>query len=504
MTVTYRPDKERIFFHGAKLHLFDLVTLPLPDLSSPTGGQGQSGLLSPSIGYSRVNGAEYAQPYHITWGPNRALTLTPHIYSSVLPLLQADYSALTSKGAYRISLYGTESRRSDDVNVVGPVDTNMALRGYVDAAARFQLDPNWSISGSLRVASDRTFLRRYNISRDDRLRSTFDVERIDADSYLSIAGWFTQTLRVDDKQRLQPIALPEIDYRRRLADPWLGGRFELQVNTLALTRTEGQDTQRAFASLRWDLRKLTRWGQEVTFTAYARGDVYNANDVLATTVDAYRGLEGFHGRAIGALAVDVRWPFVGSVGAGTQRITPRFQIVATPPTANLSIPNEDARAVDLEDSNLFALNRFPGYDRWEDSSRATYGLEYALDLPGFSLQTVIGQSYRLSRRESILPDGTGLSDRFSDIVGRTELRVRDFVSITHRYRLDKDSFAIRRNEVDATIGSRSTYLLVGYLRLNRNILCRRWRICATVRRRVSEGACSSRISGRRSPRRWST
>ncbi len=34
-----------------------------------------------------------------------------------------------------------------------------------------------------------------------------------------------------------------------------------------------------------------------------------------------------------------------------------------------------ARAVDLQDSNLFALNRFPGYDRWEDGSRATYGFE---------------------------------------------------------------------------------------------------------------------------------
>ena len=81
----------------------------------------------------------------------------------------------------------------------------------------------------------------------------------------------------------------------------------------------------------------------------------------------------------------------------------------------------------------------------------------------------MGQSYRLSARPTILYDGTGLSDRFSDIVGRTELRFRDFVSFTHRYRLDKDSLGGRRNEVDATVGSRATYVQVGYLRLNRNI-----------------------------------
>jgi LPS-assembly protein len=35
--------------------------------------------------------------------------------------------------------------------------------------------------------------------------------------------------------------------------------------------------------------------------------------------------------------------------------------------------------------------------------------------------------------------------------------------------LDKDNFAIRRNELDATVGTRGTYVQVGYLRLNRNI-----------------------------------
>ncbi len=120
-------------------------------------------------------------------------------------------------------------------------------------------------------------------------------------------------------------------------------------------------------------------------------------------------------------------------------------------------------------SNLFALNRFAGYDRFEDSSRVTYGLDYALDLPGVAVLATIGQSYRASQRASILPSGTGLDDRFSDIVGRTDIRFREFVTFTHRYRLDKDGAKLRRNELDATIGSRRTYAQIGYLRLNRDI-----------------------------------
>src|SRR3546814_6181884 len=121
--------------------------------------------------------------------------------------------------------------------------------------------------------------------------------------------------------------------------------------------------------------------------------------------------------------------------------------------ANLDLPNEDARAVDLEDSNLFALNRFAGYDRFEDSTRFTYGVDYSLSLPGISIDTTVGQSYRLTTRPSLFPDGTGLTDRFSDYVGRTEIRYRDVVSLVHRFRLDKDNLAFRRNEVDATIKS---------------------------------------------------
>lgn len=467
--VTYRPDKQRIFYHGAQFHLFG-VSVPLPTFSNPVGDNASSGFLTPDVQINHTNGLQIGLPYYFRLAPNRGLTIEPYVFTGALPMVRGDYRSLSETGAFHITAYGTYSRQSDDlVGATTNFSSENEFRGYLDGVGRFQLDPHWSVSGSIRIASDKTFLRRYDISRDDRLRNTINLERIGRNSYFSIAGWAVQTLRLDEKQNLQPFALPEIDYRRRIADPVLGGVVSLQLNSLALDRSEGQDTQRAFASARWDLTKLTGWGQQVTFTAYGRGDVYHTNNTLATTVPSYRGDPGFQNRFIGALAVDVKWPFIGRFLSGTQRLTPRFQIVASPHTANLDMPNEDARAVDLEDSNLFALNRFPGYDRWEDSTRFTYGAEWQVDLPNFSFDAVVGQSYRLSSRPSLFPDGTGLTDRFSDIVGRTELRYRDFVSVVHRYRLDKDSLAVRRNEIDATVGSRATYAMVGYLRLDRNI-----------------------------------
>lgn len=460
--VRYFPDAQRVSYDHARIEMFGIPVITLPHFSHPVGNQGGTGLLLPDLQMNGVNGLEFSLPYYLRIASNRDLTVTPHVFSAEVPMLDATYRAFLGKGAYTITGYATSSRKTTTTS------SQQGFRGYIGANGSYQFDENWSISGALRRASDRTFLRRYNISREDRLRSTLKVERIDDSSYLSISGWAVQTLRLNDSQGAQPVALPVIDYRKRIADPWLGGVLQLQANSMALTRSAGEDVQRAFAGAEWNLRKLTGMGQEITFTGYLRGNVYHSSDTELNDIALYRGLPGWRARGIAAAAVDMRWPFVGEFLGGTQRITPRVQIVASPKIANLSVPNEDSRTFELEDSNLFSLNRFSGYDRWEDSTRITYGVEYALDLPHFTLNSIVGQSYRLDRRDNLFPDGTGLTDKISDIVGRTTIRYRDFISFTHRFRLDKNNLAVRRNEVDATVGSRRTYMIVNYLRLNRN------------------------------------
>lgn len=468
--VTHDSSSGRIRFKSGQLNILG-VTLPLLPVFSVGDGSGKggfSGALVPGIRVDSNNGLELDFPYYWWIDRNRDLTVTPHIYTNSLPALEGRWRHLTSLGAYQLGAFVTYGD-IEESDAADPTPENReGLRGYFEANGRFQLDPYWTLTGSLRGATDKTVARRYDITRDDRLRNFVSAERISLDSYVAIEGWAFQGLRSTDVQKRIPFALPAIDARFRLDDV-LGGRVEVQGNSLAIMRIDGQDSQRAFASARWDMRRITSMGQELTLTAYARGDIYHAQDSAETAVAIYRGKDGWHTRGIGALAADLKWPLVGGLWGGTQRLTPRIQLVLTPGTENLDIPNEDARAVDLEDSNLFALNRFPGYDRWEDSSRVTYGLEWQFDRPRWSVYSVIGQSYRLTREPTMFPDGTGLTDRFSDIVGRTRVRFGRLIDITNRYRLDKDNFALRRNELDFTVGTDLTYFQLGYLLLNRDI-----------------------------------
>ena len=465
--VVYDASEKRVAFEGARIHLFGAIAIPIPGLKLTTDGRALSGLLIPDISITPSNGTELILPYYMRLSDNRDLTATAHVFTEAPPMASVQYRALTDLGAYQLTGYATFSER---IPIFGSESTsNDSFRGYVFANGRFQLSPEWSVTGSIRRATDRTFLRRYDISRDDRLRSTVEIERVSRDSYFSLAGWATQTMRVGDRQGLVPVALPVIDYRHRFSDPWLGGKLELQANSLFITRSDGQDTQRAFARAQWDMQRITPWGQEITLTGLVRGDLYHSQENLATETALYRGESGWEHRAVALAALDVKWPLIGPLFGGNQVLTPRVQLVATPSLKNLALPNEDARAVDLEDSNLFALNRFPGYDRVEDGARLTYGVDWQFERPRWRVFSTLGQSVRLNDRDRIFPDGTGLSDKFSDFVGRTEVRYRNWLSVVHRFRLDKDNFAVRRNEFDAVVGSRRTYAEIGYVKLNRDI-----------------------------------
>ena len=466
--VIFDPEQQKVSFRGAYLELFGARLLPLPGLSVRTDNGGVSGFLVPDIRISESNGVEVSGSYYLRLAENKDLELSAYVFTKSAPMVTAQWRHLTSEGAYQITGYATHSRRISDL---GALESNSEAgpRGYLFANGKFQFTEHWSLTGSLRVASDKTFLRRYDISRDDRLRSTVNLERIGAASYFSLAGWATQTLLLTQDQKTVPVALPVIDYRHRLDQSVLGGQTEIQVNSLAIMRELGQDSERAFAKVEWNRKRITGLGQVFTLTGLLRGDIYHSDDNDLNPTPAYRGEEGWQTRGVALAALDVEWPFVGEVFGGEQVFTPRVQLVVTPEIKNLSVPNEDARAVDLEDSNLFALNRFPGYDRIEDGARLTYGFDWKLRRPGWEIFTTLGQSYRLDNDRDILPDGTGLSDKVSDFVGRTEVRFRDFVKLAHRFRLDKDNLAVRRNEFDATVGTSRTYAEIGYLRLNRNI-----------------------------------
>ena len=471
LRISYNRGKHRLSYRDARLEIFGVPVMYLPAFSHPDGEAKQaSGLLLPGIKLQRQLGLGISLPYHFAAAPDRDLTITPWFYSGVNPALQINARRLFSPGPIQLDTLFTYTRLGDVDANGNTIDKGNRFRGYFGLKGNFQHSPTWRSRFSVRLTTDDTFNRLYGLGFDDTLRSTYALERQTRDSYFSLSAWAFQGLRASDRPGEMPIVLPLVDYDWRPADPVLGGRVRVGVNSMNLWRTDGQDAARALAFGRWDRSVFTPLGQRVTLTGMVRGDAYRVDNADKASQPEYAGINGVNARFLPIAALDVDWPFAGPALGGVQSLTPRVQLVAAPTGRNALFPNEDSRAIELEDINLFDLNRFPGFDQFEGGTRLTYGVSYSLNRPGWAITSEIGQSLRLAGDGNEFPDGTGLSDQLSDFVGRSTLQYGRMFELTHRFRVDRASLAVRRNEFDVQIGSPGTYASIGYIKLNRNIL----------------------------------
>jgi LPS-assembly protein len=461
-------ETKRIRYTDATLEFFNVPVAYLPFLSHPDPTVPRaSGFLVPDFAQTRALGVSASVPYYFALKPWRDITVRPTFYTGERPVLGGQYRERFRSGGLQVDGSITYA---PSIDVFGLQRSDENFRGHMFLRGNLEHGTKWRSTFQVDLTTDDTYLRRYDISNVDTLRSFYRVERVGAQSYFAANLWAFQGLRRTNRPGLSPVVLPQIDYIWTSNADRLGGRFSVQGHSGMIFRTDGMDNQRLIGIGQYELPFTNKLGMRVTATGRLRGDVYHADQNDRPDDIVYAGRDGTSGRFLPLAALEVRWPLGASGFGGFQTLEPVVQFIATPKPNNvLDIPNEDSRSIDLDETNLFSLNRFTGFDRYEGGSRITYGVRYTLDSGRLRVDTQIGQSYRFDAQSTAFPTGTGLSGKFSDIVGRTDVRFGDFVDVIHRYRVDKSTLAVRRNEIDTVFRRKSWELALGYSRLNRNI-----------------------------------
>lgn len=466
--VIHDQDKKRLYYDDAYLEVLGLPVIYLPYLSHPDPSvEKASGFLVPSFRQSRELGFVFEAPYFWNLGPHQDITLTPIITSREGPVLGAEYRRHLGIGQLKAAGSITYVDERDNFNAKTGQEE---FRGHFFTDGQVDLNQQWRTSYNIRWASDDTYLRRYDVSNDDTLRSRASVEGFFGRSYFEARSFAFQGLRVEDIAGLTPFTLPEVNYHYESDPLWHSGRLQFRANTLALFRTSGADTQRVSVQGAWDMPHIFPNGVKTNVNASVRGDFYHISDAVETDNVAFAGESGSEGRFLPRLTLDVSWPLINSLGSWTQLVEPLLQVVVAKDGGNpISIPNEDSRSFDLDDSNIFSPDRFSGLDRWEGGVRATYGGRWSVQGDGIETEFLIGQSIRFDEDSARFPDGTGLDGNFSDIVGRMAVTYADQVEVGYGFRLDKDNLNVRRNEIDLSLNGQDYRVTAGYIRLNRNI-----------------------------------
>ena len=469
--VIHDKKKKRLYYEDAILEVFGLPILWTPYFSHPDPTVDKaSGVLPLDIQTTRNLGFYIGVPYYHVFNDSQDITVKPIYTTREGFVLDAEYRHHLENGKYSV---GGSITRTDQRDANNQLTGQKEFRGHVAASGVYNHSNNWRSSLQVNWASDDTYLRRYDISDADTLTSEYLLEGFFGRSYVSSRALAFQGLRIEDDAGQAGYALPLIDAEYIAPFKPLGGTLSLQGNALALHRTSGLDTQRLSLAASWQKRWVTAKGFILDAEALVRSDLYNVNNVTQLDEAEFSGNFGSSSsewRNLARVTGTVSWPLVKCSGNASHTLEPIMEVTLSPRrgTPN-SIVNEDSRAFELNDLNIFSADRTSGFDLWEEGSRVTYGLKWRYEAGDLSTDVVVGQTLRVDSTDVVLADGTGLEGDSSDIVGRTNINYAGWIDLEHRYRLDDSSFAFRRNEIDVTFGNEDASLRVGYLKLNRTL-----------------------------------
>ena len=458
--VIHDKSLKRIFYKDAFLEVFGVPVAYVPFFSHPDPSVvRKTGFLTPSMGRNSVFGLTYEQPFFFNIAPNRDATFAPIITSKDGVMLTGEYREVRKHGEYKLNGSITPA----DGERVDPQGTK-ETRGHLFGVGEFTVNPRWLAGFNVNRATDATYLGRYGIGRDGYLAG-YSFGRVDShltsQAYLmgSKARNFSD-LRILSFQSLDssvdrdtvPYVAPFGRYLFRSEPSVRGDYWSVDADIRVIGRSVGAESRRVSVKGGWRLPFTSTAGEVYDLTLSLRSDLYHVADV-ADPANIGATQNGFTGRLLPATQVKWRYPFGRKFASGAQIVEPIVQFIWGPNGGNSSkIPNEDSVAFEFDDINLFSANRFPGLDRYEGGARLNYGMRTELrgETSGRS-EVFFGQSYR-AREDDTFEVGTGLDRHFSDFVGRTIIAPTDYLNLSHRFRLDRKNFAMRRSSVGAVVG----------------------------------------------------
>lgn len=416
----------------------------------------RTGLLAPDLFFGGEFDAVAQIPYYWSIAPNRDLTFKPLITPKTAPVAAAEYRHLFRNGVLNVDAsFGVLERTTNS----GTKEKNV-IRGHGFVDGEFALDENWRLTLAGAIASDDSYLETFNIDDSDTLRSTINMEGFYGPSYVAVGGFAAQDLRENSVQNTTPTALPTVrgSYQSK---PGRYGFGYFEGDARALTRNTGTDSQSASANVGWRATTTTSGGQQLALTANVRGDVYNVSDVNGVT-----GRNAVIARAQPTVAADLRYPLIQQHNWGSVVVEPRIQAVAGLDDVRArSIPNEDAQAVEFDESNFYARDRFPGRDLIDDGQRIDYGLRVTgMLFGGRRVEGFAGQSF--SRKPGSFATATDMRGQSSDVIAAATITPSDYVDLNWRARFAKNDFNIRRQEVSVGAGPEWLRLNAEYIRVN--------------------------------------
>jgi LPS-assembly protein len=468
--VVHDQSEQIIEYEDVWLEIYGVPVAYSPYFSHPDPFvKRKTGFITPKVIVSDKLGFGVRVPYYWTLSPDKDITFRPLVTTKQGVVLDAEYRQRIVDGRFRMRGSATIADRIEESGGVKKVDENI-FRGHLDGEGRFDIDEHWRAGFDVDIASDKSYLRTYDLSDERFLTTRLFAEGFHSRNYASLQGIGFQGLRDVDDNDEAPIIAPWLQYDFSGEPGAYGGYYTFDIDALSLNRLDGRESRRLALSAGWTLPYTAPAGDIYTLSASLRGDLYFYDDVDPDSDDANPapglGESGTKARLHPQVAFEWRYPFVRDHGTSQEVIEPIAGFVVSPSGGNSGkFPNEDSQEVEFDDTNLFSANRYSGLDRIDSGQRINYGLKWSLIGDGGGHTSVfLGQSYQLNDENKFAKD-TGLEDNLTDVVGRVEVSPNEYLDLLYRFRFDIESGEVDRNEINLRAGGKALSADMSYFYL---------------------------------------
>ena len=352
-----------------------------------------------------------------------------------------------------------------------PTVNDLGWRGSIETKGQFSLSSWWRYGWDITVESDESFRRFYRLDpilQTDRVNVAY-LQGISERNYFGANLYHFGSLLLDNTDVANSRVHPVIDYNYIVGAPVAGGELSFTAHARAMTRTDGTNTNHAVAEANWRKKMIDPIGQVWTPFGNVRGDVYSWTDARDPNNPANLIEDDTIIRGTGQAGMLYSFPFVAHSGWASHVFEPTAQVIVRPNRIDQRrTPDEDARSLVFDDTLLFDIDRFSGYDRLETGTRANVGIQYTLQgNNGLYARAVFGQSLHLSGDNAFADPGqtvgtdpiTGLQQRRqtsrrkaafrtdrSDYVAGLYLSPFSGINLVAQGRFDENDWTLRRQD----------------------------------------------------------
>ena len=423
-TVLFDP-KSCTEYENAQIEFFNTPVFYTPTLThvSPAVKR-KSGLLVPEFKVSSRNGFSVMPRFLYSISDSQELIFKPLITTKSGAITGAYYGTRFQNGEFNVdaSVTGTSSahhsaEESDFERKTIDKIKHSAYRGHLFSKLNYELDEIWRCGFDINLASDRYYLKRFDLipNLESTLESNVKLEGFDGDNYTLVKGALFQTDNLDCTPRILPLI------ERNYVQDLLTGTLGLDINFMNLDFNGHRSAQKFIANLSWEKEVLFPGGQ--IFDIFGR--------MMFRTLRVYEKLHSDYDSAtIINPQLGCIWKF--------PLFFPKQEIVFTPIAGIIQGGNRKYSDIfEMPFNELTMLNLFNGsrsispYDI-DSGSRFCYGARVAGYHKGDNLyQFALGRSKEISKLQKNL-EVSGVKHKDSNILASLDIFINDRLTFVSR------------------------------------------------------------------------